>query len=127
MQIDIDRDELLRQNSSAYAQALNIAVRGLHRMGALFSHLAMSITSGLIDDDTISVLFGIFWPLLEKLSQSSHMENTSLSTAACRSLSSAIHSCGQHFQILLPKILECLSTNFLLYQRHDCFLRTGNG
>ncbi|VAI05522.1 unnamed protein product [Triticum turgidum subsp. durum] len=121
--IDIDRDELLRQNSCAYAQALNIAVRGLHR-GALFSHLAMSITSGLIDDDTISVLFGIFWPLLEKLSQSSHMENTSLSTAACRSLSSAIHSCGQHFQILLPKILECLSMNFLLYQRHDCFLRT---
>jgi hypothetical protein len=81
------------------------------------------------------------------------MENTSLSAAACRSLSSAIHSCGkliwclkcrissfmvnrslcwsivnfsgQHFQILLPKILECLSTNFLLYQRHDCFLRTG--
>uniref|UniRef100_A0A453I1X1 Uncharacterized protein n=1 Tax=Aegilops tauschii subsp. strangulata TaxID=200361 RepID=A0A453I1X1_AEGTS len=92
--IDIDRDELLRQNSSAYAQALNIAVRGLHRMGALFSHLAMSITSGLIDDDTISVLFGIFWPLLEKLTQSSHMENTSLSTAACRSLSSAIHSCA---------------------------------
>ncbi|VAI05521.1 transportin MOS14-like isoform X3 [Triticum dicoccoides] len=122
--IDIDRDELLRQNSCAYAQALNIAVRGLHRTGALFSHLAMSITSGLIDDDTISVLFGIFWPLLEKLSQSSHMENTSLSTAACRSLSSAIHSCGQHFQILLPKILECLSMNFLLYQRHDCFLRT---
>uniref|UniRef100_A0A8I6YG59 Exportin-1/Importin-beta-like domain-containing protein n=1 Tax=Hordeum vulgare subsp. vulgare TaxID=112509 RepID=A0A8I6YG59_HORVV len=122
--IDIDRDELLRQNPSAYAQALNTAVHGLHRMGALFSHLATSVTSGLIDDDTISVLFGIFWPLLEILSQSSHMENTSLSTAACRSLSSAIHSCGQHFQILLPKILERLSTNFLLYQRHDCFLRT---
>jgi hypothetical protein len=123
------------------------------RMGALFSHLATSIISGLIDDDVILVLLGIFWPPLDNLSQSSHMENTSLSAAACRSLSSAIHSCGkliwslkcsissfmvnrslcwsrvyftgQHFQILLPKILECLSTNFLLYQRHDCFLRTG--
>ncbi|KAM0913940.1 hypothetical protein ACQ4PT_011836 [Festuca glaucescens] len=122
--IDIDRDHLLRQNPGAYTKAMNLAIRGLHRMGALFSHLTTSITSGLIDDDIILVLLGIFWPLLEKLSQSSHMENTRLSAAACRSLSSAIHSCGQHFQILLPKILECLSTNFLLYQRHDCFLRT---
>jgi transportin-3 len=64
-------------------------------MGALFSHLTASVTSGLIDDDIILVLLGIFWPLLEKLSQSSHMENTSLSAAACRSLSSAIHSCGK--------------------------------
>jgi hypothetical protein len=32
---------------------------------------------------------------------------------------------GQHFHALLPKVLECLSTNFLLFQRHDCFLRTG--
>ncbi|XP_024319110.1 transportin MOS14 isoform X2 [Brachypodium distachyon] len=121
---DVDRDQSLRQGPGAYTQALNLAVRGLHRMGALFSHLAASVASGLIDDDTISVLLGIFWPLLEKLSKSSHMENTSLSAAACRSLSSAIHSCGQHFQILLPNILECLSTNFLLYQRHDCFLKT---
>lgn len=122
--IDIDRDQSLRQNPAAYTQALNLAVRGLYRMAALFGHLATSITSGLIDDDIILVLLGIFWPLLEKLFRSSHMENVSLSAAACRSLSSAIHSCGQHFQILLPKVLECLSTNFLLFQRHDCFLRT---
>ncbi|KAF2911175.1 hypothetical protein DAI22_11g158200 [Oryza sativa Japonica Group] len=123
--IDIDRDQSLRQNPAAYTEALNLAVHGLYRMGALFGHLATSITSSLIDDDTVLVLLGIFWPLLERLSRSSHMENVSLSAAACRSLSSAIHSCGQHFQILLPKVLECLSTNFLLFQRHDCFLRTG--
>mgnify|MGYP003701845997 CR=1 FL=1 len=64
-------------------------------MGALFGHLATSITSSLIDDDTVLVLLGIFWPLLERLSRSSHMENVSLSAAACRSLSSAIHSCGK--------------------------------
>uniref|UniRef100_A0A0D3HMT5 Exportin-1/Importin-beta-like domain-containing protein n=1 Tax=Oryza barthii TaxID=65489 RepID=A0A0D3HMT5_9ORYZ len=122
--IDIDRDQSLCQNPAAYTEALNLAVHGLYRMGALFGHLAASITSSLIDDDTVLVLLGIFWPLLERLSRSSHMENVSLSAAACRSLSSAIHSCGQHFQILLPKVLECLSTNFLLFQRHDCFLRT---
>ncbi|KAF0897018.1 hypothetical protein E2562_031318 [Oryza meyeriana var. granulata] len=122
--IDIDRDQSLRQNPAAYTEALNLAVHGLYRMGALFGHLATSITSGLIDDDTVLVLLGIFWPLLERLARSSHMENVSLSAAACRSLSSAIHSCGQQFQILLPKVLECLSTNFLLFQRHDCFLRT---
>uniref|UniRef100_J3N8V9 Exportin-1/Importin-beta-like domain-containing protein n=1 Tax=Oryza brachyantha TaxID=4533 RepID=J3N8V9_ORYBR len=122
--IDIDRDQSLQQNPAAYTEALNLAVHGLYRMGALFGQLATSITSGLIDDDTVLVLLGIFWPLLERLSRSSHMENVSLSAAACRSLSLAIHSCGEHFQILLPKVLECLSTNFLLFQRHDCFLRT---
>uniref|UniRef100_K3ZH68 Exportin-1/Importin-beta-like domain-containing protein n=1 Tax=Setaria italica TaxID=4555 RepID=K3ZH68_SETIT len=122
--IDIDRDHSLRQNPATYTQSLDLAVRGLYRMSALFGHLSTAITSGLVDDDIILCLLGIFWPLLEKLFRSSHMENASLSAAVCRSLSSAIHSCGQHFHILLPKVLECLSTNFLLFQRHDCFLRT---
>lgn len=133
----------------------NISNHFFYRMSALFGHLSTAITSDLVDDDIILCLLGIFWPLLEKLFRSSHMENTSLSAAACRSLSSAIHSCGKlngflnweiwscianvsviwsgictftghHFHILLPKVLECLSTNFLLFQRHDCFLRTGN-
>jgi len=93
-------------------------------MSALFGHLSTQTTSGLVDDDIILVLLGIVWPLLEKLFRSSHMENVSLSAAVCRSLSSAIHSCGQHFDVLLHKVLECLSTNFLRFQRHDCFLRT---
>ncbi|KAG2562521.1 hypothetical protein PVAP13_8KG282700 [Panicum virgatum] len=122
--IDIDRDNSLRQNPATYTQSLDLAVRGLYRMSALFGHLSTPITSGLVDDDIILVLLGIFWPLLEKLFRSSHMENVSLSAAVCRSLSSAIHSCGQHFHVLLPKVLECLSANFLRFQRHDCFLRT---
>lgn len=64
-------------------------------MSALFGHLSTQTTSGLVDDDIILVLLGIFWPLLEKLFRSSHMENVSLSAAVCRSLSSAIHSCGK--------------------------------
>ncbi|KAJ1275764.1 hypothetical protein BS78_05G161400 [Paspalum vaginatum] len=122
--IDIDRDQSLRQNPAVYTQALDLAVRGLYRMSALFGHLATPIASGLVDDDIILVLLGIFWPLLEKLFRSSHMENVGLSAAVCHSLSSAILSCGRHIHILLPKVLECLSTNFLLFQRHDCFLRT---
>ena len=31
VQIDIDRDHLLRQNPGAYTKAMNLAVRGLHR------------------------------------------------------------------------------------------------
>ncbi|AQK57548.1 ARM repeat superfamily protein [Zea mays] len=92
--IDIDRDQLLRQNPAAYTQSLDLAVRGLYRMSALFHHLATSVTSGLVDDDIIIVLLGIFWPLLESLFRSSHMENVHLSAAICRSLSSAIHSCA---------------------------------
>ncbi|XP_039825064.1 importin-13-like isoform X4 [Panicum virgatum] len=122
--IDIDRDNSLRQNPATYTQSLDLAVRGLYRMSALFGHLSTQTTSGLVDDDIILVLLGIVWPLLEKLFRSSHMENVSLSAAVCRSLSSAIHSCGQHFDVLLHKVLECLSTNFLRFQRHDCFLRT---
>jgi hypothetical protein len=30
-QIEIDRDQSLRQNSPSYTQALDLAVRGLHR------------------------------------------------------------------------------------------------
>lgn len=46
-----------------------------------------------VEDDTVLVL-EFFWPLLEKLFRSSHMENASLSAAACRSLSVAVHSSG---------------------------------
>lgn len=32
---------------------------------------------------------------------------------------------GEHFGMLLPKILDCLSTNFLSFQSHECYIRTG--
>ncbi|CAD6256823.1 unnamed protein product [Miscanthus lutarioriparius] len=79
--IDIDRDQSIRQNPAAYTQSLDLAVRGLYRMSALFHHLATSVTSGLVDDDIIIVLIGILWPLLEKLFRSYHMENVNLSAA----------------------------------------------
>ncbi|OAY85542.1 Transportin-3 [Ananas comosus] len=123
--IDSDKEKSLRENPAAYTQALNLAVRGLYRMGAVFGHLAAPLATDQVEDDTILVLLGVFWPLLEKLFRSSHMESGSLSAAACRSLSLAIHSSGQHFLKLLPKVLDCLSTNFLLFQSHECYVRAG--
>ncbi|KAJ0988688.1 hypothetical protein J5N97_007044 [Dioscorea zingiberensis] len=121
---DTDSGNSLRQNPAAYTQALNSAVRGLYRMGTVFGHLGAPHVADHIEDDTVLALLGVFWPLLEKLFRSSHMESGSLSAAACRSLSQAIHTSGQKFLMLLPKALDCLSTNFLLFQNHECYVRT---
>ncbi|KAJ8633047.1 hypothetical protein MRB53_026383 [Persea americana] len=61
-------------------------------MGTVFTHLANRLSTDSIEDDTILALLGVFWPLLEKLFSSSHMENGNLSAAACRALSQAVQS-----------------------------------
>ncbi|KAF7135654.1 hypothetical protein RHSIM_Rhsim08G0036900 [Rhododendron simsii] len=124
--IDDAHGHSLRHNPATYTQILNSAVRGLYRIGTIFSHLAAPLSSGPAADDPTLVLLGVFCPVLEKLLRSDHMENGSLSVAACRALSQAIHSSGQHFVTLLPKALDCLSTNFLAFQSHDCFIRTAS-
>ncbi|XP_057489374.1 transportin MOS14 isoform X2 [Actinidia eriantha] len=124
--IDDDHEHSLRQSPATYTQIINSAARGLYRTGTIFSHLAMSLSSGPAADDPIFALLGIFWPVLEKLFRSKHMENGSLSMAGCRALSQAIHSSGQYFVTLLPKVLDCLSSNFLSFQNHDCYIRTAS-
>lgn len=136
-------------------------------MGTVFSHLAGPLSIGPSPDDPILVLLSVFWPVLEKLFRSEHMENGSLSAAACRALSQAVQSsgigasiklliflilwigykfplqcgvfsflcfymiieyvsfAGQHFVTLLPEVLDCLSKNFVLFQSHECYIRTG--
>lgn len=64
------------------------------RMGIVFSHLISPLPSEPSSDDPILGLLGIFWPMLEKLFRSEHIENGSLSAAACRALSLAIQSSG---------------------------------
>lgn len=32
---------------------------------------------------------------------------------------------GQHFMTLLPKVLDCISTNFMSSQSHECYMKTG--
>ncbi|XWS46468.1 hypothetical protein CRYUN_Cryun14cG0069900 [Craigia yunnanensis] len=124
--IEDDSNHSLRQNPAAYTQILNFATRGLHRMGIIFSHLAMPLLCEASTDNPIIAIIRVFWPMLDKLFRTEHMENSSLSAAACRALSLAIQSSGQHFEMLLPKILDCLSTNFLSFQSHECYIRTAS-
>ena len=64
------------------------------RMGTVFSHLAGPSSISPCPDDPILVLLSVFWPMLEKLFRSEHMENGSLSAAACRALSQGVQSSG---------------------------------
>ncbi|XP_059669896.1 transportin MOS14 isoform X3 [Cornus florida] len=122
--IDEDHECSLRQNPSTYTQIVNSAARGLYRMGTVFSATPMS--TGPAADDPILALLGVFWPMLEKLLKSEHMQNGSLSVAACKALQQAIQSSGEHFVALLPKVLVCLSTNFISFQSHECYIRTAS-
>ncbi|XP_042502034.1 transportin MOS14 isoform X4 [Macadamia integrifolia] len=121
--IDVEREPSLGQNPATYAQVLNSAAKGLHRMGTALRNIAVPPSSGPVEDDTVCALLAVFWPILEKILRSVHMESASLSTAACRALSQAVQSSGQHFLMLLPKVLDCLSSNFVAFQNQECFVR----
>ncbi|KAL2320426.1 hypothetical protein Fmac_029395 [Flemingia macrophylla] len=82
----------LKQSPASYTQVLNAASRGLHRMGTVFSHLSISVATEPASDDSILSLLRVFWPILEKIFGSEHMENGNLSVAACRALSLAVQS-----------------------------------
>ncbi|KAF3435348.1 hypothetical protein FNV43_RR22435 [Rhamnella rubrinervis] len=124
--VEDNNNHCLRQNPATYTQVLNSAARGLYRMGTVFSHLAACLPNGPTLEDPILALLTVFWPMLEKLFRSEHMENGNLSAAACRALSQAIQSSGQHFVTLMPKVLDCLSTNYMSFQSHECFIRTAS-
>lgn len=124
--IDGDNNHSLIHNPATYTQILSSATRGLYRMGTVFSHLPVPLPTNPAGDDPIFALLRVFWPMLEKLFRSEHMENGNLSTAACRALSLAIQSSGQHFEMLLPQVLDCLSTNFVSFQNHECYIRTAS-
>ncbi|GAB2236248.1 hypothetical protein Droror1_Dr00027987 [Drosera rotundifolia] len=108
----------------AYTQLLNSAERGLYRMASVVSHLGTPLSVGPAADDPLLVSLTVFWPMLEKLFKTKHIENGSLSSAACRLLSQVIESTGHHFSAMLPTVLDCLSSNFLLFQNHECYIRT---
>ncbi|PHT57124.1 hypothetical protein CQW23_05610 [Capsicum baccatum] len=124
--IDEKQDHSLRHNPASYSQFANAARRGLHRLGTVFNHLSTESSAGSDLDDPLVALLGVFWQMLEKLFQSEHIGNAILSMAACRALSQAIQSSGQHFTSVLPRVLNCLSTNFISFQSHDCYIRTAS-
>ncbi|KAL3526241.1 hypothetical protein ACH5RR_010897, partial [Cinchona calisaya] len=124
--INEEHEHSLRQDPAIYSQLIYSARRGLYRMGTVFNHLATHISSGPALDDSILLLLGVVWPVLEKIFQSEHIENSSLSAAACRALSHAIKSSAHHFEAILPKVLNCLSTNFMSFTNHECYIRTAS-
>ncbi|XP_059294401.1 transportin MOS14 isoform X3 [Lycium ferocissimum] len=124
--IDENQDHSLRDNPASYSQFVNAARRSLHRLGTVFSHLSTESSAGSDLDDPLVALLGVFWQMLEKLFQTEHIGNAILSMAACRALSQAIQSSGQHFTSVLPRVLNCLSTNFVSFQSHDCYIRTAS-
>ncbi|KAL7611211.1 hypothetical protein Lser_V15G13410 [Lactuca serriola] len=121
--IDGDHVLTLRQLPAAYTHLVNSSVRGFYRIGTVFGHLVTPLSTSPDIDNSIIALLETFWPMLEKFFQSEHIENTSLSMAACRALSQAIKSAGHHFVTLLPKILDYLSTNFASFQTHECYIK----
>ncbi|KAL3813945.1 hypothetical protein ACJIZ3_015213 [Penstemon smallii] len=124
--IDEDHVHTLRQNPSTYTELINSSRRGLHRIGTVFNYIATYLPSGLGQEESIHALLEVFWPMLEKFFLSEHIENANLSTAACRALALAIKASGQQFLTMLPKVLHCMSTNFLSFQTHECYLRTAS-
>ncbi|CAN7064189.1 unnamed protein product [Brassica oleracea var. botrytis] len=123
--VDDDVESSGRQNPATYTRMLSSVTRGLYRIGTVLSHLATSLSSVPVADGPILSLLTVFWPILEKLFRSEHMESGSLAAAACRALSVAVQSSGEHFMLLLPSVLECLSRNFLSFQSQECYIRTG--
>ncbi|KAH6811312.1 ARM repeat superfamily protein [Perilla frutescens var. frutescens] len=124
--INEDHGHASRHDPSSYTNLINTAGRGLHRIGTVFSYLASHLSVGLGQDESIFALLEAFWPMLEKLFLSEHIESASLSTAACRALTVAIQASGQNFGPLLPKVLDSMSANFLKFQSHECYMRTAS-
>ncbi|KAL0450852.1 UNVERIFIED_CONTAM: hypothetical protein Slati_1641600 [Sesamum latifolium] len=122
--IDEDHGHTLRQNPSTYMESINSAARGLHRIGTVFSYLAIHLSTSRDPDGSILALLELFWPMLEKLFLSEHIESANLSAAACRALGLAIQASGQKFGILLPKVLDSMSINFMSFQSHECYMKT---
>lgn len=124
--IDGDHARSLSQLPGAYTHLVNSAARGFFRIGTVFSHLVTTPTTCHDLDNSVVVVLGSFWPLLEKFFQSEHIENASLSMVSCRALSQAIKSAGHHFVTLLPKVLDYLSSNFTSFQTHECYIKTAS-
>ncbi|KAG2268325.1 hypothetical protein Bca52824_062880 [Brassica carinata] len=100
-EVDDDVEYSSKQSPAAYTRMLSSVTRGLYRIGTVFSHLATSLSSVPVADGPILSLLTAFWPILEKLVRSEHMESGSLAAAACRALSVAVQSSGFRLSYLV--------------------------
>jgi transportin-3 len=124
--IDEDSEHLLKQHLSSHNQIVYAASRGFNRLRIAFSNLVMPLPAELAINDPIHVVLDTFWPMLEKLFESEQVRNSDLSLSACRALSQAIRSFGQHFVTLLPIVLDCLSSSFASLEGHECYIKTAS-
>uniref|UniRef100_A0A7I4A443 Exportin-1/Importin-beta-like domain-containing protein n=1 Tax=Physcomitrium patens TaxID=3218 RepID=A0A7I4A443_PHYPA len=115
-----DSEGSLRLHSTAYSAALEAGIRAVHRIGQLTAALSLPANG----DEPILRIIAHFWPLFERLLASRHMEDSSLASATCKSLSQAIQASGRLFSSLLPNIMAAMSNDFLSFQSHVCFLKT---
>ncbi|KAF3609761.1 hypothetical protein DY000_02045346 [Brassica cretica] len=100
-EVDDDVEYSSKQSPAAYTRMLSSVTRGLYRIGTVFSHLATSLSSVPVADGPILSLLTAFWPILEKLFRSEHMESGSLAAAASRALSVAVQSSGFRLSYLV--------------------------
>ncbi|BFI28436.1 transportin-3 [Marchantia polymorpha subsp. ruderalis] len=119
-----DSEGSLKLHSASYAAALEAGIRALHRLGIYFSQLSSSSVDNFNGEEPMLRILAHFWPLLERLLLSRHTEDGGLALAACKTLSHAIQASGRKFSTLLPNIMTALSSNFIAYQSHVCFIRT---
>lgn len=122
--LQADNKGSLRQHSAAYVAILEAAVRALTRLGLILSHLSVSNKLNQSGEDPVLDVLRYFWPLLECVLASHHMENNGLAAAVCRSLSYIIQASGQQFFALLPKVMVALCQDFISVQSNECFIRT---
>ncbi|CAM6097582.1 unnamed protein product [Calypogeia fissa] len=114
----------LKLHSAAYAASLEAGIRALHRLGIYFSQLSLSNADSPSGEKPVVRVLAHFWPLIERLLLSRHMEDNGLALAASKTLSHAIQATGRNCNTFLPSIMSALSKNFLAFPSHVCFIRT---
>jgi transportin-3 len=123
--LESDSEGSLKLHSSAYAASLEAGIRALNRLGIYFSQLSLSSADSPSGEKPVLGVLAHFWPLIERLLLSRHMEDNGLALAASKTLSHAIQATGRSCTTFLPSIMSALSKNFLTFPSHVCFIRTG--
>ncbi|KAJ7532039.1 hypothetical protein O6H91_14G069600 [Diphasiastrum complanatum] len=123
LNLESGSDESLKLYTSAYAAAHRDCIRALHRLGTYINELSGPGFPATIGEESFLRVLAHFWPLLERLFVSQHMQDSDLAVAACKALTQAIKAGGGHFSSLLPNVMTAASSNFFSFQTHVCFIK----
>jgi len=123
----------LTQHSIGYAQlcsTFRVSCEGILQDGCNFHPAFNPWFSSPLGDETIILILRHFWPLLERILSSDHMQNVCLSTAVCKALSQAIQASGRNFSALLDRFCVHFQVNATLSENNlvaCCGFRCGSG